>query len=112
MHGQIYVGSSDSMKVGAAQGADPRAGVHRLDEPTALFLGIIASPQCRFRSARQNYCSAAAASPANFRMPRSSGLIRRSKLQSAPSWRTDAWLPGAVQITRPNLAHVEPVADL
>jgi len=56
------------------------------------------SPQCRFRFARQNYCSAAATSPANFRMPRSSGPIRRSKLQSAPSWRSNAGLPGAVQI--------------
>ena len=50
------------------------------------------------QQAPQNYCSAAATSPANFRMPRSSGLIRRSKLQSAPSWRSNAGLPGAVQI--------------
>jgi len=91
-------GSTDPMKLGAAQGGDPRAAVHRLDEPTELSLSMVASPQCRFRFARQKYCSAAATSPANFRMPRSSGLIRRSKLQSALSWRSNAGLPGAVQI--------------
>jgi hypothetical protein len=51
-------GSTDPMKVGAAQGGDPRAAVHRLDELTELSHSMVASPQCRFRFARQNYCSA------------------------------------------------------
>ena len=100
------------MKVGAAQGGDPRAAVHRLDEPTELSLSMVASPQCRFRFARQNYCSAAATSPANFRMPRSSGLIRRSKLFSQPlhGGATRGFL--ALFRYARNLAHVEPAADL
>ena len=52
--------------------------VHRLDEPTGLSLSVVASPQCRFRFARQNHCSAAATSGSNFRTRRDpTGLIRR-----------------------------------
>jgi hypothetical protein len=47
-----------------------RAPVHRLDEPTGLSLSMVASPQCRFRFARQNHCSAAATSGFNFRLAR------------------------------------------
>jgi len=64
------------MKAGAAQGGDPRAAVHRLDEPTRLSLSMVASPQCRFCFARQNHCSAAPACPANFRMRRDRGPDR------------------------------------
>ena len=46
----------------------PLRPVHRLDEPTGLSLSMVASPQCRFRFARQSHCSAAATSAANFRM--------------------------------------------
>src|SRR5205809_8130650 len=96
----------------AAQGGDPRAAVHRLDEPTELSLSMVASPQCRFCFARQKYCSAAATSPANFRMPRSSGRIRRCKLQSALHGGATQGFLALFRYTRPNLAHVEPAADL
>jgi len=55
--------------------AKPPRSVHRLDEPTGLSLSMVASPQCRFRFARQNHCSAAATRAANFRIPRNSGPI-------------------------------------
>lgn len=48
----------------------PLRPVHRLDAPTGLSLCKVASPQCRFRFARQNHCDAAATSAANFRMRR------------------------------------------
>src|ERR1022692_5142464 len=54
-----------------------RASVLRLDEPTGLSLSMVASPQCRFRFARQNYCRAAAASAANFRIRRDPTTIQR-----------------------------------
>jgi hypothetical protein len=44
-------GLTDPMKVGAAQGGDPRAAVHRLNEATKLPFSMVASPQCRFRFA-------------------------------------------------------------
>jgi len=37
----------------------PLRPVHRLDEPAKLSLGMVASPQCRFRFARQDHCSSA-----------------------------------------------------
>jgi hypothetical protein len=42
--------------------------VHLLYEPTGLPPSMVASPQCRFRFARQSHCSAAATSAANFRI--------------------------------------------
>jgi hypothetical protein len=38
----------------------PLRPVHRLDEPTGLSLSMVASPQCRFRFARQDHCSGCA----------------------------------------------------
>ena len=35
----------------------PLRPVHRLNEPSGLALSMAASPQCRFRFARQNHCS-------------------------------------------------------
>jgi hypothetical protein len=63
---------SDVVSLKSAEARPPRS-VHRLDEPTGLFLSMVASPQCRFRFARQNDCSAAAACLANFRVRRHSG---------------------------------------
>jgi len=40
--------------------------------PPDYPLSMVASPQCRFRFARQNHCSAAATSVANFRLRRDS----------------------------------------
>ena len=51
--------STESDEGWPAQGGDPRAAVHRLNVPTELSLSMVASPQCRFRFARQNYCRAA-----------------------------------------------------
>jgi hypothetical protein len=61
--------------------AKPPRSVHRLDEPTGLSLSMVASPQCRFRFARQNHCSAAATSAANFRMRRITGANRADPLK-------------------------------
>jgi hypothetical protein len=47
--------------------AKPPRSVHRLDEPAGLSLSMVASPQSRFRFARQNH-SSAATSTANFRV--------------------------------------------
>ena len=44
-----------SMKVVAAQGVDPRAAMHRLDEPTEPSLSMVVSPQCRFCCARPTF---------------------------------------------------------
>jgi hypothetical protein len=38
----------------------------RLDEPTGLTRSMVALPQCRFRFARQNYCTAATTSGLKF----------------------------------------------
>ena len=46
--------------------------VHRLDEPARLSLSMVASPQCRFRFARQDHCSSATTFGLNFRMRRDS----------------------------------------
>jgi len=64
-------GSTDPIwSLRRAQRASSLRPVHRLDEPSGLSLSMVASPQCRFRLARQNHCSAAATSAANFRMRR------------------------------------------
>ena len=60
-------------------------------------IGVYQSAEARGHKFR----SADATGAANFRMPRSSGLIRRSKRQSALAGRA----------TRGFLAHVEPAAD-
>jgi hypothetical protein len=60
---------SDVVSLRSAEAKPPRS-VHRLDEPTGLSLSMVASPQCRFRFARQNHCSAAATGAANFRIRR------------------------------------------
>ncbi len=65
---------SDVVSLKSAEARPPRS-VHRLDEPTGLSLSMVASPQCRFRFARQNHCSAAATSAANFRLRRNPGAI-------------------------------------
>ena len=57
--------------------AKPPRSVHRLDQPAGLSLSMVASPQCRFRFARQNYSSAAATSAANFRVARDPGGASR-----------------------------------
>ena len=64
---------SDIFSLRSAEAKLPRS-VHRLDEPAGLSLSMVASPQCRFRFARQDYSSAAATSPANFRVVRDPGL--------------------------------------
>ena len=46
--------------------AGARRPVHRLDEPIRLSLSMVTSSQCRFRSARQTYCSS---SPATIPVP-------------------------------------------
>jgi hypothetical protein len=51
------------------------SGPARLDEPTGTILSRVASPQCRFRFARQNHGCAAAIGRANFRLSRDSGAI-------------------------------------
>jgi hypothetical protein len=53
----------------------PLRSVHRLDEPAGLSLSMVASPQCRFRFARQDRCSSPAIFGLNFRMRRHPGLI-------------------------------------
>jgi hypothetical protein len=63
---------SDVVSLVSAE-AKPSRSVHRLDEPAGLSLSMFASPQCRFRFARQNRCSAAATSAVNFRMARNPG---------------------------------------
>ena len=70
------IGSTDPMRcfLKSAEAKPPRS-VHRLDEPTGLSLSMVASPQCRFRFARRNHCSASATSAANFRIGRNSGVI-------------------------------------
>lgn len=65
---------SDVVSLKSAEARPPRS-VHRLDEPAGLSLSMVASPQCRFCFARQNYCSAAATSAANFRVARHLGRI-------------------------------------
>jgi hypothetical protein len=57
--------------------AKPPRSVHRLDESAELSLSMVASPQRRFRFARQNYSSAAASSAVNFRIARDPGAIRK-----------------------------------
>ena len=72
----IRVYRSDVVSLKSAE-ARPPGSVHRLDEPTGLSLSMVASPQCRFRFARQNHCSAAATRAANFWiLPLSGGVIR------------------------------------
>jgi hypothetical protein len=44
--------------------------VHRLDEPAKLSFSMVASPQCRFRFARQDHCSSATTFGLNFRIAR------------------------------------------
>jgi len=70
---------SDVVSLRSAEAKPPRS-VHRLDEPAGLSLSMVTSPQCRFRFARQNHCSAAATSAVNFRMARHRGAIRREHL--------------------------------
>jgi hypothetical protein len=41
----------------AAQGTGSSAAIHRLDEPTTLSFGMIASRRARFRFARQDHCN-------------------------------------------------------
>ena len=65
----IGVYRSDVVSLRSAEAKPPRS-VHRLDEPTGLSLSMVASPQSRFRFARQNHCSAAATNAVNFRMRR------------------------------------------
>ena len=62
---------TDVVSLRSAEAKPPRS-VHRPDEPTELSLSMVASPQCRFRLARQNQCSAAATNVVNFRMRRHS----------------------------------------
>ena len=50
--------------------AKPPRSVHRLDEPTGLSSAWLRPRIARFRFARQNRCSVAATSGANFRMRR------------------------------------------
>jgi hypothetical protein len=72
---------SDMVSLRSAEATPPRS-VHRLDEPAGLSLSMVASPQCRFRFARQNRCSAAATSAVNFRMVRNLGAdAHRSPLR-------------------------------
>jgi hypothetical protein len=59
---------------------------------------MVASPQCRFRFAGKIIVAPPRLARPTSGCPLGSGLIRRSKLQSAPSWRSNAGLPGAVQI--------------
>src|SRR5437868_2362485 len=40
------MGSFDPMEVGQRKNKSSRPPVHRLDEPTELSLGMVASPQC------------------------------------------------------------------
>jgi hypothetical protein len=40
-----------------------------------IYMITVRSPQCRFRFARQDHCSAAATSAANFRMRRDTGCM-------------------------------------
>ena len=63
-------GSTDPMWVLKSAEANPPRSSHRLDGPGGVFLSMVASPHCRFRFARQNHCSAAATSAANFRVRR------------------------------------------
>lgn len=63
---------SDIVSLRSAEAKLPRS-VHRLDEPAGLSLSMVASPQCRFRFARQNHSSAAATGAANFRVARNTG---------------------------------------
>jgi hypothetical protein len=58
---------SDEALLKSAEAKPPRS-VHRLDKPTGLSLSMAASPQCRFRFARQNHCSPGCG--LNFRMRR------------------------------------------
>jgi hypothetical protein len=44
--------------------------VHRLDEPARLYFSMVASPQYRFRFARQDNCSSATTFGLNFRIAR------------------------------------------
>jgi hypothetical protein len=53
------MGSFDPMGVLGGARTSPHAPVHRLDEPTGLSLGMVASPQCRFRFARRDHCNSA-----------------------------------------------------
>jgi len=78
---------SDVVSLRSAEAKPPRS-VHRLDEPAGLSLSMVTSPQCRFRFARQNHCSAAATSAVNFRMARHSPVILNTADQMRPSLRT------------------------
>ena len=51
-------GLSIRWRLGGAR-TSSHAPVHRLDEPTGISLGMVASPQARFRFARQNRCNSA-----------------------------------------------------
>ena len=64
---------SDVVSLRSAEAKPPRS-IHRLDEPAGLSLSMVASPQCRFRLARQIYSTAAAISAANFRVRRDPGV--------------------------------------
>jgi len=64
----------DETRARLARSRPPRS-VHRLDEPAGLSLSMVASPQCRFRFARQNHFSASARA-ANFRLARKPGANR------------------------------------
>jgi len=61
---------SDVVSLKSAEARPPPRSVHRLDEPTGLSVSLVASPQCRFRFARQDHSSAAATGAANFRVAR------------------------------------------
>ena len=78
-------GSIDPMWSWKSGEEKPLRPVHRLDEPTGLSLSMVASPQCRFRFARQNHCSAAATSAANFRMRLITVPIRLERPRSFPN---------------------------
>jgi hypothetical protein len=60
---------SDVVFLRSAEGMALRP-VHRLDEPAKLSFSMVASPQCRFRFARQDHCSSAMTFGLNFRIAR------------------------------------------
>src|SRR6266436_3957933 len=51
-------GLSIRWRLGGAR-TSSHAPVHRLDEPTGLSLGMVASPQCPLPFRRQDHCSSA-----------------------------------------------------
>ena len=101
---------SDVVSVKSAE-ARPLRSVDRLDEPTGLSLSMVASPQSRFRFARQNHCSAAATSAANFRMRRDPGAIRTEHMYDMATTRQVGLHPNDMSVFRP-LQFVIPIGHV